>query len=118
VEYKAAMTALEGLSAQNVVTGKTQGSRVREPNKHKVADEASGCVPVSFAPPVSSDGTSSGSSTAPLAQSTLSQSWGDTKLTPPHQALIDYFLRQFIICGAIAFTILDNGFFIDFVAAL
>ena len=49
------MPALEGLSAQNVVTGKTQGSRVREPNKCKVADEASGHVPVSFAPPVASN---------------------------------------------------------------
>ena len=111
------MTALEGLSAQNVVTGKTQGSHVREPNKHKVADEASGRVPVSFAPPVVSNATSSGG-TAPLAQSKLSQSWGGMKLTLPHQALIDYFLLQFIICCAIAFAILDNGFFMDFVAAL
>ena len=112
------MTALEGLSAQNVVTGKTQGSHVREPNKHKVADEASGRVPVSFAPPVASNATSSGGGTAPLAQSKLSQSWGDTKLTPPCQASIDYFLLRFIICCAIAFAILDNGFFMDFVAAL
>jgi hypothetical protein len=112
------MTALEGLSAQNVVTGNTEGSRVCEPNKRKVADKASGRVPVSFAPPVASNGTSSGGSTAPLAQSTLSQNWGDTKLTPPRQALIDYFLLRFIICGAIAFTILDNGFFIDFISAL
>jgi hypothetical protein len=112
------MAALEGLSAQNVVTGKTQGSCVREPNKRKVADEAAGRVPVSFAPPVASDATTSGSSTAPLAQSTLSQSWGDAKLTAPCQALIDYFLLQFIICGAIAFAILDNGFFMDFVGTL
>src|ERR1700722_10540757 len=53
-----------------------------------------------------------------LPMSKLSQSWGDTKLTPPRQASIDYFLLRFIICCAIAFAILDNGFFMDFIAAL
>ena len=93
------MATLESLFSQIVVPRKTQGSHVWEPNKCKVADEASGHVPVSFASPVAFNTTSSGGSTTPLAQSTLSQSRGDTKLTAPCQALIDYFLLQFIICG-------------------
>jgi hypothetical protein len=56
-------------------------------------------------------------------QQTLSQAWssstGDpTKLTPARQNKIDYFLLRFIVCCSIAFAVLDNGFFWDFVTCL
>jgi hypothetical protein len=67
--------------------------------------------------------TAEESSKQPPVQQTLSQTWtastGDpTKLTPARQNKFDYFLLQFIVCCSIAFSILDNGFFWDFITCL
>jgi len=42
----------------------------------------------------------------------LSQSWGESKLTAVRQAMIDYQLLCFVVCCAIAFSVVDSGFFI------
>ena len=34
------------------------------------------------------------------------------------QALIDHYLLRFVVCCSIAFAVVDNGFFMDFVSAL
>ena len=53
------------------------------------------------------------------SQHTLNAHWAVTsKLSSHCQAQIDYFLLQFIICCSIAFSVLDNQFFIEFLACL
>ncbi|KAJ7454886.1 hypothetical protein FB451DRAFT_1184716 [Mycena latifolia] len=56
--------------------------------------------------------------TAPMLQTTVEGNWGQTKMTSVRQTTIDYFLLLMIICCALAFSLLDNGFFIDFCLAL
>jgi len=82
-----------------------------------------GRVEMSFAPPVTSEvlsTTASGSSSASgiTVQTKLSQSWGENKLTAARQAIINFYLLCIIVVCSIAFAVLDNGFFIDFVSAL
>ena len=72
-----------------------------------------GCVATSSNAPVESEGSASTSQ-----QSTLVQSWGQSKITAVHQALIDHYLLQFVVCCSIAFAVVNNGFFMDFVLAL
>lgn len=118
------MAALEESAAEHVVTGKGKAHAVREPNKRKATGEEVGRTATSFAPPVVSNSSSLHTSgclpntSVPTTQSKLSQSWGESKLTAVRQAMIDYNLLRFIVCCAIAFSVLDSGFFIDFVTAL
>jgi len=116
------MDALGEASAENVDTGQTKAPAVRQPNKHKATSEDVGCVAASFAPSVTPDLSSaasgSSSTVSTPVQSKLSQSWGESKLTAVRQAMIDYQLLHFVVCCAIAFSVVDSGFFIDFVAAL
>ena len=107
-----------------------RSKKVRGNNKkRKIAAEDHGRVPVTkfksesdnLASPSSAAETSSASLSD--GQKTLSQAWtsstGDpTKLTAARQTRIDYFLLRFIIGCSIAFAILDNGFFWDFVTCL
>lgn len=51
-------------------------------------------------------------------QAKLSETHGWTRISAIQQALIDTMLLWFIICCALAWSLLDNGFFIDFVNAL
>jgi hypothetical protein len=120
--YKSSMDALGEASAENVVTGQTKAPAVRQPHKRKATGEDVGRVTPSFAPPVTPNLSSAASGSLSTAstpvQSKLSQSWGESKLTAVCQAMIDYQLLCFVICCAIAFLVVDSGFFIDFVAAL
>ncbi|KAJ3851097.1 hypothetical protein EV368DRAFT_66023 [Lentinula lateritia] len=86
--------------------------------KRKIEDESHKREPIlTSVSPLDSTSTQTGSDTA--AQPALEASWGEvTKLTAARQAQIDYFLLHFIICCAIAFSIMDNGFFRDFIHAL
>ena len=107
-----------------------RSKKVRGNNKkRKIAAEDHGRVPVTkfksesdnLASPSSAAETSSASLSD--GQKTLSQAWtsstGDpTKLTAARQTRIDYFLLRFIIGCSIAFAILDNGFFWDFITCL
>lgn len=94
--------------------------------KRKVAEEDHDRIPVTrfdsdvgdMAPPVAGP-----SSKPTIAQRTLSETWtsstGDpTKLTTQRQAKLDYFLLRFLVCCSIAWAVLDNGFFWDFVVCL
>ena len=113
------MVTLGEASAENVVTGQTKAPAICQPNKRKATGEDVGHVAASFAPPDLSSAVSGSSSTAStVVQSKLSQSWGESKLTAVHQAMIDYQLLRFIVCCSIAFSVVDSSFFIDFVAAL
>ncbi|KIM90088.1 hypothetical protein PILCRDRAFT_84255 [Piloderma croceum F 1598] len=73
--------------------------------------------------PVVQLSTLGSSKTIPTAeknlQHTLNAHWAVTSKISSHcQAQIDYFLLRFIICCSIAFSVLDNCFFIEFLACL
>ena len=80
----------------------------------------------SFHPPVQSSTVTLESSKlntnpvkGPQAPNTLFAHWATTsKISAQRQAEIDYYLLRFIICCSIAFVILDNQFFIDFLKCL
>ena len=72
--------------------------------KQKIAAEDEGRVPASFF--------------SSKQQSTIEENWGQNKITPKQQANIDFYLLRFIVCCFVAFSLLDSGFFIDFVSAL
>jgi hypothetical protein len=106
------MDTLTGLSVESIMTGETSAPAVRL-NKRKATVEDVGRVPTSFNPLVESEGSAS-----TTQQSTLVQSWGQSKITAVRQALIDHYLLRFVVCCAVAFAVVDNGFFMDFVSAL
>jgi hypothetical protein len=69
---------------------------------------------LSFHTPVQSSSTTTSSS-----PNTLTSHWATTsKITAKRQAEIDYYLLRFVICCSIAFAILDNRSFIDFLVCL
>lgn len=77
----------------------------------------------SFHPPVESQSQASGSLTSNHAikgtPCTLDAHFATmSKLSANHQAEIDYYLLRFIICCSIAFAIVDNHFFIDFLTCM
>jgi hypothetical protein len=123
-EYNDVISALQDKSSEKVITGQTTAPPVRQPGKRKATDEHVGRVPISFAsasspePPETGSQSPLSSTSSATLQTKLSQSWGDHKLTAVRQAKIDLMLLRFIVCCAIAFSIVDNGFFIDFVNAL
>ncbi|KAJ3859175.1 hypothetical protein EV359DRAFT_68384 [Lentinula novae-zelandiae] len=91
-EFKEVINTLAAQSGENTSTRKSTAPTVRD---------------------------SSSTPTASDPQQVLEASWGEVqKLTPPCQAWIDYFLLRFVVCCAVAFAILDSGFFQDFVHAL
>ncbi|KAF7327065.1 hypothetical protein MKEN_00281800 [Mycena kentingensis (nom. inval.)] len=53
-----------------------------------------------------------------IAQTSIHDHLRPVKLTPPQQARIDYCLLRMFICCALAWTLVDNGFFVDFCKAL
>ncbi len=55
---------------------------------------------------------------AETSQGKITNSFGPSKLSAQQQSHIDYYLLRFLVCCSVAWAILDNGFFIDFVAAL
>ena len=120
-EWNSVTNALVEMTTEHVVTSQAKAPAVREPSKRKATNQNAGRVEMSFAPPVSSEVSStaaSGSSSATGVQSKLSQSWGESKLTAARQAIIDFHLLRFVVCCSIAFAVLDNGFFIDFLSVL
>lgn len=100
-------------SADKVMTGDSAAPHIRDPKKRKATNEGAGRVPVTFASPVEQ-----GASSSVSTQATLNASWGETTISAVRQAFIDYNLLRFIVCCAIAFSIVDSGFFINFVKAL
>lgn len=126
------MQELIEASAESIISGQSTAPAVRVQGKRKAYDEGYKRVPVAFSAPVSrlpgtqpsmstlgtsAESTSNTSNTT--VQTTLSSSWGDSRiLTAVRQALIDHLLLRFIVCCSISFAILDNGFFFDFVTAL
>jgi hypothetical protein len=119
-EWKAVNDALIEMTTEQAVTGQAKAPAVREPSKQKATNQNAGRVKTSFAPPDSLEASSTATSESSSAtvQSKLSQSWGESKLTAAHQTIINFNLLRFIVCCSIAFAVLDNGFFIDFVSAL
>jgi hypothetical protein len=101
-----------GLSAESIMTGQTSAP-APQLNKCRATVEDVGRVPTSFTPPVESEGSAS-----TAQQTTLVQSWGQSKITAVRQALIDHHLLRFVVCCSIAFAVVDSGFFMDFISAL
>ena len=95
-KWKAMNDALVEMTTEQAVTGQAKAPAVCEPSKRKATNQNAGRVEMSFAPPVSSEASStaaSGSSSATM-QSKLSQSWGESKLTAACQAIIDFNLLR------------------------
>lgn len=91
--------------AENIVNGVAKAEPVRGVNKkRKIEATDEGRVPASFS--------------SSRQQSTIEENWGESKITPKRQANIDFYLLRFIVCCFVAFSLLDSGFFIDFVLAL
>ena len=97
--YNEVLDALGLRSTESVLSGEGTAPGVRS-NKRKAADPELNRVPLQ------SD------------QGKITQSFGPSRLTAEQQARIDFYLLRFLICCSIAFSILDNGFFIDLVTAL
>src|SRR6266540_4055755 len=55
---------------------------------------------------------------AETTQGKITNSFGPSKLSAQQQSRIDYYLLRFLVCCSVAWAILDNGFFIEFVTAL
>ena len=104
-KFKLVQVRLNQGGVANVVAGMAKAPVVRF-NKRKAVEEDNSRVPASFAPPVKSE------------QTVLEESWGENKITPIHQAKIDFFLLRFIICCFVSFSVVDSGFFMYFVNAL
>lgn len=98
--------AQAGRSIEKIVIGAAKAAPVRDAKKRKVTAQDAGRVPAPFADSVGAQ------------QSLLEDSWGQSKVTPTRQATIDFYLLRFIVCCFVAFSIVDSGFFIDFVIAL
>jgi len=98
-EWKAVNDVLVEMATEQTVTGQAKAPAVREPSKRKATNQNAGRVKTSFAPPVSSEASSTANSGSPSAivQSTLSQSWGESKLTTARQAIIDFNLLHFVV---------------------
>lgn len=116
--------ALEGKSTPEILANDGRGApRVREKGSRQAANPYHKRTPVPGISPLGPEQASSSASPAPESvaipeQTTLQDSWGQTKITAPRQATIDYFLLRMVICCALAFSLLDNGFFIDFCIAM
>jgi hypothetical protein len=68
---------------------------------------------------VPSSSTPTPSTESEPIQKTLAATWGDTtKITATRQATIDYYLLRFVVCCAVTFSVVDSGFFTDFIATL
>ena len=114
-------------SGKAVASGSSTAPKVRshkrkayvEP-KDEESDTESASVP-SFHPPVQSSISEPSNLTrnTKALPNTLAAHWATTsKLSAQRQAEIDYYLLRFVICCSIAFAILDNQFFIDFLTCL
>lgn len=115
-DHAAVVKALQAKSYDSIASGEQSAPPLRS-KKRRIADPQLGRIAI---PAPSGAGESS---TAPSAsgldtQPTLEASWGERIITTARQAYIDLLLLRFIVCCAIPFAILDNGFFYDFVNAL
>ena len=119
-EYQQVTEVFCGLSGESTLTGATSAPPVHN-KKRKVTNDNEGRVPVllsSSSTPTPSTTTGPAMESQPV-QKTLAATWGDTtKITATRQATIDYYLLRFVVCCAIAFSVVDSGFFIDFIAVL
>jgi hypothetical protein len=113
-------------SGKAVASGSGTAPKVRSHKRKayvedKDSDTESATV-LSFHPQVqSSTSESSKANTNPVGgpPNTLTAHWATTsKISAQCQAEIDYYLLHFVICCSIAFAILDNRFFIDFLTCL
>ena len=93
----------------------------RKPYMEDVSDSDIKTTVPSFHPPVDSQSQASElpADTCKGTQRTLDAHFATTsKISPNRQAEIDYYLLRFIICCSVAFAILDNRFFIDFLTCM
>ncbi|KAJ7768452.1 hypothetical protein B0H16DRAFT_1453152 [Mycena metata] len=126
-EHGEVRTALQAKSTPAILANNGKGAPcVWHQDSCKISDPYHKCTPVpgilplgpekasSSATPMPSSSTPVPESPTVLEQTTLQDNWGQTKITSTRQATINYFLLCMVICCALAFSLLDNGFFMDF----
>ncbi|KAJ7343004.1 hypothetical protein DFH08DRAFT_1011576 [Mycena albidolilacea] len=102
-------------SAEQVASGEAAAPTLRT-KRRRIEDTADGRVPIpGITAPLPSD---SEESSRKGTQQTLDASWGSSNITAVRQSIIDYLLLRLIVCCALAFSLCDNGFFIDFCNAM
>ncbi|KAJ7121160.1 hypothetical protein C8R44DRAFT_736839 [Mycena epipterygia] len=103
-------------SGSQVASGEADAPVLRV-KKRKLEDPSLGRVPI---PGITTELASEldASTKAPPAQVTLDDTWGASKITATRQSIINYLLLRLIVCCALAFSLCDNGFFIDFCNAM
>ncbi|KAJ7212727.1 hypothetical protein GGX14DRAFT_393616 [Mycena pura] len=127
-EVKLVRAELEKKSTPAILENGGKGApRIRTQGARHASDPYHKRTPVPGISPLASQSTTPSSTPAPSTstitptppvQTTLEDNWGAGKITAPRQATIDYFLLRMIICCALAFSLLDNGFFLDFCLAM
>ncbi|KAJ6576326.1 hypothetical protein B0H10DRAFT_2345315 [Mycena sp. CBHHK59/15] len=101
-------------SAEQVASGDAPAP-ARRSKKRKLENPAEGRAPVQG---ITTPSHAESSGSTPTAQHTLDDTWGASSITATRQSIIDYLLLRLIVCCALAFSLCDNGFFIDFCNAL
>ncbi|KAF7314722.1 hypothetical protein MKEN_00946200 [Mycena kentingensis (nom. inval.)] len=96
-DYKAAKEALMSMAPSSVVEGAAAAPRLRT-TVRKVDDPSEGRVPG--------------------PQTTMLDHVRPVKLTASQQARVDFYLLRMVICCALAWALVDNGFFVDFCKSL
>ncbi|KAJ6575687.1 hypothetical protein DFH09DRAFT_1361827 [Mycena vulgaris] len=108
-------------SAEKIASGEAEAPALRA-KKRKLEDPAEGRLPIpgitTALPSGSPSHSQSASSGSTPSQGTLDGAWGESSITASRQSIIDYLLLRLIVCCALAFSLCDNGFFVDFCNAM
>ncbi|KAJ7110847.1 hypothetical protein C8R44DRAFT_883317 [Mycena epipterygia] len=107
-QFKAAVNG----SAEEVASGEVPAPALQT-KKIKLEDAGKGRMPIPGITTPLPDSQSQDPS-----QRTLDDTWGASSITATRQSTIDYLLLRLIVCCGLAFSLCDNGFFIDFCNAL
>jgi hypothetical protein len=102
--WKEARERLVGKSTRAIMSGENNPPPVRQPGKRKLEEEVTEIDEQVMS--------------AELRQSYIDESFGSSKISARRQSWIDFTLLRFIICCFLAFSLLDNIFFLSFVRAL
>ncbi|KAJ6623883.1 hypothetical protein B0H10DRAFT_2213253 [Mycena sp. CBHHK59/15] len=97
-------------SAEQVASSDAPAPALRS-KKRKLENPAEGRAPVQG---ITTPSHAESSGSTPTAQHTLDDTWGASSITATRQSIIDYLLLRLIVCCTLAFSLCDNGFFIDF----
>ena len=100
-DFKAAKARLQNKTIDAVMSGDGELPALHDRKKRKAEDSSHQRVPIPS-----------------LEQTTIEDSFGPARISAKRQFTIDSLLLCLVVCCSLAFTLLDSGFFIDFVKAL